>query len=83
MTKEQIIKKINVILAEEFEIPMELITPDADIRQTLGVDSMRALELMALIRKELGVKMAPYDLPKLVTFEDIYRFIYEHQSNKG
>lgn len=77
MTKEQIIENLNTALAEEFEIPKGAITPDADIRQTLDLDSLRALELVAIARKEFDIDITPYDLPKIVIFNDLYSYIKE------
>ena len=79
MTKEEITEKINVTLSETFEIPVEAITPEADIRQTLDLDSMRSLELVVMARKQFGIEMTPRQIPHLVTFDDLYEYILQNQ----
>ena len=44
MTNEEIIEKIRTTLAEEFEIDVELIQPDAPLMQTLELDWFRVHE---------------------------------------
>ena len=78
MTKQEIIEKINETLAAKFEIPVESITPDAEIRQTLDLDSMRALELVAMARKQFGIDMTPRQMPYMVTFDDLYEYILQN-----
>lgn len=79
MTKQEIIEHVNKTLSETFEISVDSITPDADIRQTLDLDSMRGLELVALARKHFGVEMTPRQMPYMVTFDDLYEFIMQNQ----
>lgn len=44
MTNEEIIEKIRTTLAEEFEIDVEQIQPDAPLMQTLELDSLDLVE---------------------------------------
>ena len=39
MEKNELIEKINEVLAEEFEIEVSDITPEANIKETLQLDS--------------------------------------------
>ena len=78
MTKDQIIKQTNAILAEHFEIDAAMIEPDEIIRQTLDLDSLRAMELIVLAKKQFGIVIPPRQLPSLVTFEDLYDYLYIH-----
>ena len=78
MTKEQIIQSTNAIIAEHFEIEESLITPDAIIRQALDLDSLRAMELVVVAKRQIGIIIPPRQLPSLVTFEDLYDYLYTH-----
>lgn len=40
MTRESIIEQVNAILAEEFEIDQDLFTPNANVKETLSLDSL-------------------------------------------
>ena len=38
MTQQELIEKINTVLADEFEVEQEVITPDAPLLETLYLD---------------------------------------------
>lgn len=75
MTKQEIIDKINNDIAEEFETPVELITPDADIRETLKYDSMRALQIVIIVKRHTGIIIPPRHIPRFTTFQTLYEYI--------
>lgn len=77
MTKQEIIEKINETLAAEFEIPIEAITPGADIRQTLDLDSMRVMQIIIIVKQKSGVLIPPRHLPRFTTFQTLYDYIEE------
>lgn len=77
MDKLQLIDKINTFLAEEFEVDKSSITPEAVIKDTLGLDSLDFVDLVVLIERNFGFKMAGEDFVKLRTFEDFYGYVYD------
>ncbi|HPG55985.1 MAG: acyl carrier protein [Paludibacteraceae bacterium] len=77
MEKEQLIKEINEVLVEEFEVEPEVITPDADIKQTLQLDSLSLVDMVALIESSFKVKIKGTEIAQLKTFGLLYDFIYE------
>lgn len=79
MTREDIIAKVNSVLAEEFEVEESTLTPDAVIKTTLALDSLSLVDLVAIIHTEYGVKIPAEDLPKVQTFKDLYDYIESHQ----
>ncbi|MBR2202783.1 MAG: acyl carrier protein [Prevotella sp.] len=78
MTREDIIAKVNSVLAEEFEVEESSITPDANIKNTLALDSLSLVDLVALIQYTYKVKIPAEDLPKIQTFNDLYDYIESH-----
>lgn len=77
MTKAEMIAKANEVLAEEFEVEVESITPDADIKSTLQLDSLSLVDMVALIEETFGVKIKGTDVSSVKNFEALYDFIYE------
>lgn len=75
MTQQEIIEKINADIAEEFEISVESITPEADIRETLKYDSMRALQIVIIVKRHTGVLIPPRHIPRFTTFQTLYEYI--------
>ena len=78
MTREEIIAKVNAVLAEEFEVELDVFTPDADIKDTLSLDSLSLVDLVAIIQYTYKIKVTASDLPKIKTFNDLYDYIESH-----
>jgi acyl carrier protein len=71
----EIINNINALLTEEFELEPGQITPDADLKNTLDLDSLDYIDLVALTESNFGFKMKPEDFNDIVTFKDFYAYI--------
>jgi len=77
MEKNELIAKINETLADEFEVEVSGITPDANIKETLQLDSLSLVDMVALIESEFGVKIQGSEMVKVQTFQALYDFIAE------
>lgn len=80
MEKLQLIEKANEVLAEEFEIEVTDITPEADIKETLQLDSLSLVDMVALIEQTFGVKIKSQEVVNIKTFESLYDFIHQRIS---
>ncbi|MCM1371602.1 MAG: phosphopantetheine-binding protein [Bacteroides sp.] len=79
MTREEIIEKVASTLSEEFEVEQEVITPEAVIYDTLQLDSLSLVDLVAVVQYTFKVKIPVADLPSVKTFNDLYDYIESHQ----
>jgi acyl carrier protein len=70
-----IAEKINAILAEEFEVPPEDLTPDASIQDTLQLDSLDAVDLTVLLEEQTGAKVEAKAFVGLKTLGDIHKMV--------
>jgi acyl carrier protein len=77
MNRQELISKVNEALAEEFEIEVSDITPDANIKETLDLDSLSLVDMVALIESEFGVKIKNQEISTILTFENLYDYIAE------
>ena len=77
--REEIIIKANNALADEFEKEIETFSPDANLQETLEIDSLDLVDLVVLIEKELGIKTAKDDFANVKTFDDFYDLLYSKQ----
>lgn len=75
MKIEEIIEKATTVLAEEFEIAVEDITPDASLKDTLGLDSLDFVDVVALVEQHFGVVLTGPDFVGVVTFKDFYELL--------
>lgn len=77
MERQELIGKINSALADEFEVKESVITPDAPIKETLELDSLSLVDLVALIESNFGIKIEGTQVSSIKTFEALYDFVYE------
>jgi acyl carrier protein len=75
MNKEVIIEKINGFLIEEFEVDGDDIQPDANLKDTLGLDSLDYVDLVVSIESNFGVKLVEVDFVGIDTFQTFYDLI--------
>jgi acyl carrier protein len=75
METQQLIKELNEALATEFEIEATNITAGADIKETLDLDSLGLVDMVALIENKFGVKIQSADVASIKTFDDLYNFL--------
>ena len=75
MSTEEIIRKTNHFLSEEFEVDIDTIRPDAILKDTLGLDSLDYVDLVVTVESHFGVKLGEADFVGLSTFDDFYRLI--------
>ncbi len=75
MTEQEIIAKINEVLAEEFEADIDIITPDAHLMQTLELDSLDLVDVVVLIEANFGVTLTGPDFVGIATFQNFYDLI--------
>lgn len=77
MNREELVAKINEVLAEEFEVEVDSITPEADIKATLELDSLSLVDMVALIEETFKVEIKGQDISKIKNFDALYDFILE------
>jgi acyl carrier protein len=77
----QIIEKTNEFLAEEFEIDVAKITPEAVLKDTLELDSLDYIDLVVVIESNFSFKVQPEDFVGIVTFQDFYEYVNTKVNN--
>ena len=80
MTREEVITLVNSLLAEEFEIEESEFAPDANLKETLNLDSINLVDLIALVQFNYKITIPVEDLKKIQTFANLYDYIEEHQA---
>ena len=78
MTREEIIEQVNSMLAEEFEVEQSEFTPDASLKETLELDSINLVDLIALVQVNYKITIPVEDLKKIQTFGNLYDYIESH-----
>jgi len=78
MKREEIVEKINSLLSDEFEVDSNLFTPDANVRDTLSLDSLSLVDLVAIVQYTYKIKIPVADLRSIQTFNNLYDYIESH-----
>ncbi|MDQ3049422.1 MAG: phosphopantetheine-binding protein [Bacteroidota bacterium] len=75
METVEIIDKINHFMVEEFEVEPGMITPQANLRETLQLDSLDYIDLVVVIESNFGFKVKAEDFTGITTFQDFYNYV--------
>lgn len=75
MDKNEIIEKINAFLIDEFEVEESDIAPDANLKETLELDSLDFVDLVVAIQENFGIKLAGEDFVDITTLQHFYDLI--------
>lgn len=75
MNKAAIIEKVNGFLIEEFEVDGEDIQPEANLKVTLGLDSLDYVDLVVSIESNFGLKLIETDFILIDSFQSFYDLI--------
>ena len=78
MTEQELIEKIDTVLADEFEVDRTTITPEAPLLETLDLDSLD----LVVVDKNFGVTLTGPDFKELKTFRDFYDLIISRTNGK-
>ena len=70
-----IAEQVNAILIDEFELPAEDLTPDADLREDLGLDSLDAVDLASKLEEQKDIHIEARALAELNTLGDVYALV--------
>ena len=65
------LEKIQEMLAEALNIPVEKVTPDAKIVQDLGADSLDVVDMLSQLEDEYGIVIPDDEVENLVTVGDV------------
>ncbi len=79
-TREEIIEQVNSLLSEEFEVEQSEFTPDANLKDTLQLDSINLVDLIALVQVTYKITIPVNELKQIQTFNDLYDYIEQHQA---
>ena len=79
---EEIIGKINGFLVEEFEVDASKISPEANLKEVLELDSLDYIDLVVVIENNFSFKVKPEDFTNISTFQDFYDYIISRVNSK-
>ncbi len=75
MDIREITEKVNLFLVNEIEIEEGLISPEASLKEDLGIDSLDVVDIVVLVEQVFGIKIKGQELRSVKTLKDFYAFI--------
>ncbi len=75
MNREEIIERMIDFMVDEFEVNADDIQPDANLKDTLGLDSLDYVDLVVSIESNFGVKLVEADFAGVASFQSFYDLV--------
>ena len=76
-SKDEVVNKINDFLVDEFEVEVSAISPEANLKDTLDLDSLDYVDLVVVIENNFGFKVKGEDFIDIITFDDFYNYVMD------
>jgi acyl carrier protein len=68
MDRKEIEAKVRNFMIEDLEIDEDKISPDALLKQDLGIDSLDFIDIVVIVEKTFGVKIKSEEMAGVKTF---------------
>jgi len=75
MNSDEIYQTVKKYLINDFEIPEEKISLEANLFENLELDSIDALDMIATLESELDIEIDEEELKKIRTVKDIVDYV--------
>ncbi len=71
-------EKFKALLVEDLRIKEEDITPDAQLANDLGINSLELADLTLVCEEKFGITFDDAELGNFVTVNDVVKFLEAH-----
>jgi len=68
-------QRVNDILAEQLGVESATLTPEANLVDDLGADSLDVVELVMALEEEFGVEIPDEEVENIRTIRDVVEYI--------
>jgi acyl carrier protein len=68
------LEEVKKLIADIIEISVEKLTPDADFFKDLGVDSLKAIEIVAAFEKKYRIIIPEKDIPNIRNLRQVLEY---------
>ena len=75
MNRQELEEQVNDLLIDELEIEEDKISPDARLKEDLGIDSLDYVDIVVMINKAFGFKIQNGELVNVKTLSQFYDYI--------
>lgn len=75
MNRNEIEEKVRNFLIEDLEIDEEKITPNALLKEDLGIDSLDFVDIVVIVERNFGFKIKPEEMKGVDTYSKFCDYI--------
>ena len=75
MNRNEMEEKVRNFLIEDLEIDEEKITPDALLKEDLGIDSLDFVDIVVIVERNFGFKIKPEEMKGVDTYSKFCDYI--------
>ena len=75
MTSDEVLVSVREILVRDFNIPTEKVTPEAQFRGSLGMDSLDVVDLIYFLERAFGLNAGLEAYRELHTVRKLCEFV--------
>jgi acyl carrier protein len=78
LTREEVFKKVAVVIANHFEIDADKVTDTMSIKDDLNADSISVMEFVLELEDEFGTEISDEDAEQIQTVGGAVDYISNH-----
>ena len=75
MTRTEIEEKVRAFLIDDLEIDEDKIFDDAKLKEDMGIDSLDFVDIIVIVDKNFGFKIAPEEMKGVTTLKEFCDYI--------
>jgi acyl carrier protein len=68
------LEEVKKLIADITEIPVEKLTPEVDFFKDLGIDSLKAIEIVAAFEKKYRIIIPEKDIPNIRNLRQVLEY---------
>ncbi len=72
---EALSERVNSIVTDQLGVDKESLSPEANLLDDLGADSLDVVELVMALEEEFGIEVPDDDVENIRTIRDIVKYI--------
>jgi acyl carrier protein len=82
MTRAAIEDIVKNFIIEDIEVDEAVITPEARLKDDLGIDSLDFVDIVVIVERNFGFKINPEEMTGVTTLSQFYDYIESKVGDK-
>lgn len=83
MNRTEIEEKVREFLIEDLEVEESAISPEANLKDDLGIDSLDFVDIVVIVERKFGFKIKPEEMVGVTTLSQFCDYIETKVGDKA